>query len=559
MTDQQHTSEQNEALAIIPPYYLLILGLVGIVVAIIVGFTQPTFTVVGWGGLGVALLSFVAWVLMAPDEARAVVTGRTVRYGGTSIVITAIVLFALIALYVVIREQNWQFDLTERDTFSLTAEVEAAMIAMGADPTLPEVRVLAFYSGTMAGRRDQDTLLLDDYQRASAGKISYEFVDPDRNPLLAENLGVRPGGLYVSTLEENGEIDTENGEALTFLNQEQLTNAILRVSVAGDFRAYILDVNNGLRPFGADQDGMINVTNILEQQYDWGVRSVTPFELTAAESGVTLNSDDLDGEVLVIPGGDTALTTAEVDLIIDYLDNGGKVAIFATPSTNPDSTSLATTPELNNYLWENFGVRFNDQIVLDLTQNLGSPLLPVTSNVSRTNVATSSLPSGGGLVFNAPNSIEIAETLPANVTVEPLATSTNDAYAKPLDDLLNEIVDRSETDPVGPFVLMAAVENSETGARLILSGSTSLLSNAFSIGNLIYNGEVSAISLAWITGFDEYVSQVTVQSAQRPQDTPIVVDQQTSGTINLITTFLLPFGVLAIGLLVWLNNRETAL
>jgi hypothetical protein len=88
--------------------------------------------------------------------------------------------------------------------------------------------------------------------------------------------------------------------------------------------------------------------------------------------------------------------------------------------------------------------------------------------------------------------------------------------------------------------------------------STSLLSNALSIANRIFNGEVAALGLAWITGFDDYVSQVTVQSAQRPQDTPIVIDPQTARTINLITTFLLPFGVLGIGLLVWLNNRETA-
>jgi hypothetical protein len=481
-----------------------------------------------------------------------------VRYGGTSIAVTAIVLFALIALYVVIREQDWQFDLTERDTFSLTGEVEASMVAMGADPTMPPVRILAFYSASMAGRRDQDTLLLDDYQRASGGKITYEFIDPDRNPLLLDTLGVSTGGVYVGTLDENGEIDTESGEKLTFLSQEEITNAILRVSAAGDFRAYVLDVNNGLRMSGADQDGMVTITNVLRDQYGWAVRSVRPFELTASESDITLNSDELDGEVLIIPGGDTTLTDAEVDLITGYLDNGGNVAIFAAPSTNPDSTALATTPGLNDYLWETFGTRFDDQIVLDVTQNLGSPLLPVASNFSRLNFSTNTLPTGAGLVFNVPIRIEVAETLPEGVTVEPLARSTNDAYAKTMEDLLNEVYDKAETDLVGPFVLGAAVENTTTGARLLMYSSTSLLSNAFSIGNRIFNGEVAALGLAWITGFDDYVSQVTVQSAQRPQDTPIVIDPQTARTINLITTFLLPFGVLGIGLLVWLNNRETA-
>ena len=65
----------------IPPYYMLILALIGVVVAIIVAVTQPTFTVVGWGGLGITLLSLVAWVLMAPQQARAFLTGRTARFG----------------------------------------------------------------------------------------------------------------------------------------------------------------------------------------------------------------------------------------------------------------------------------------------------------------------------------------------------------------------------------------------------------------------------------------------------------------------------------------------
>ena len=555
MTEQPNKPEE---LAIIPSYYLLILALVGVIVAIIVAFTQPTFSVVGWGGLGIAVLSLVAWVFMAPDEAKALVTGRALRYGGTSIVVTGLVLFALIALYVVIREQDWQADLTERDTFSLTAPVEAAMTALGADPTLPPVRVLAFYTAAMGGRRDQDTLLLDDYQRASAGKITYEFIDPDRNPLLLENLGVNPGGVYVTTLDANGEIDTENGEALTFLAQEEITNAILRVSVSGDFRAYVLDVENGLSAFGADENGMSLLTTILEEQDDWGVRSVTPLELTASDSEIELNSDELDGEVLILPGGNAALNDTEVQVITNYLDEGGRVAIFAVPSTNPDTTSAAATPALNDYLWTHFGARFGDHIVVDLTQNLGSPLRPGATNFSRTHPITSQLPTGFGMVFDVPVSIEVAETLPAGVTVEPLVRSTNDAYTKTLDDLLAENIEKAETDPAGPFVLGIAAENATTGARLILFGSTSPLSNGYALGQGLANNYVARGSLQWITNFDEYAAAVNVPPTQRPQDTPIVIDAQTGRTINLVTIFLLPFGVLAIGVLVWLNNRETA-
>src|SRR5690606_30144747 len=98
------------------------LAFIGLLVAVAVVFTQPTFSVMGWGGLGIALLSLLAWVLMAPDQARAVVTGRTLRFGGMSLIVTVIVLTALVGVYTVVRGMNLRVDLTQRDTFSLTSE-----------------------------------------------------------------------------------------------------------------------------------------------------------------------------------------------------------------------------------------------------------------------------------------------------------------------------------------------------------------------------------------------------------------------------------------------------
>jgi ABC-2 type transport system permease protein len=552
----EHPNEQ----AFIPPHYLLLLSLVGVIIAIVVLFTQPSFTVVGWGGLGIALLSFVAWVLMAPEQARALVTGRTVRFGGTSLLVTVIVLTALIALYTLIRQQNWRLDLTERDTFSLTQESRAAVTALGADPTLPSVKIIAFYGPTQAGSRDRDELLFSDYNETSAGKIEYEFIDPDRNPALATQLNItRPGQIYVARVGETGELDTANGEVVNFFSQDQLTNAILRVSAAGDFRAYFLQVNNGLATFGAGPDGLSTLTNALEQQFDWSVRQVTLFDLAAPESDVELNDPNADGEVMIIPGGDTALTAAELDVITNYLDNGGKVVILAAPSTNPDSSSLATTPALSDYLWENFGLRFRDDVVLDATQALQSPLIPVATDFNTSQYIASTFPPRSGLVFELPHSIELAATAPENVTVEEVASSSSEAYAKAdVQAVIDNEIERQDDDATGPFVLAAAAENTATGAKVVLFGSTSIAANAYSLGNNLVNLDAAFNSLIWMTGFDDYFTQVNIQSAQRPQDTPIFVDQQTGGTINLITTFLLPFGLLGIGILVWWNNRETA-
>ena len=79
MTAQAPNPNLSEQEPFIPPFYMLVLAAIGLVIAIVVAFTQPTFTVVGWGGLGLALVSIIVWGFMAPDQVRSLVTGRTAR------------------------------------------------------------------------------------------------------------------------------------------------------------------------------------------------------------------------------------------------------------------------------------------------------------------------------------------------------------------------------------------------------------------------------------------------------------------------------------------------
>jgi hypothetical protein len=52
------------------------------------------------------------------------------------------------------------------------------------------------------------------------------------------------------------------------------------------------------------------------------------------------------------------------------------------------------------------------------------------------------------------------------------------------------------------------------------------------------------------------VNTITVAPTFKVQDTPVFANDQTIRNITLLTVFVLPFGVLGIGLLVWWNNRE---
>lgn len=560
MTDQNpNTTPPSQEEPFIPPQYMLYLALAGLLVALFIAFTQPdgTQNVVFWGGLGFAVLSIIAWALLAPQQLKDFLTGRTLRFGGTSLIVTIIFLVALIAIYTFVKGRDLRLDLTERNNFSLTDQARTAIAGIGADPTLPEVKLLAFYGPSQASRRDQDSVLFDDYVTTSNSKITYEFVDPDRNPTLATRYEARNGQIAVVPLNDAGEEDVENAELVTSAVQDQLTNAILRVAASGDFRAYFLNVDGAREIDDTSPTGFSTLNDALVQQYDWQTQQVSIFELTAPDSEIDLQDPNADGIVMIIPGGTRPLADAEMEFIANYVDDGGNLIVFADNSLNDDGESLATGQNLSDYLYNNFGMRFQNDIVNDPSLAL-QPFVPVAVDFGADNYITQNFSSNQqGMIFELPHSIEMAPTVPENVVVSELARTSAESYAKTdFQSVLDGNFDKLETDPQGPFVLAAAAENTDTGARVVLFGSPSIASNGYVLANNVVNLDAAFNSLIWTTHFDEFFGTVTIQSDTNPQDQPIFADEQTLRNANFVTIILLPFGVLAIGLLVWWNSRE---
>ncbi len=554
-TPNPNITENNEPL--FPPHYLLILAGVGFLVTVIVYLTQPTFSVIGYGGLALTVLALIGWAVLAPDQLKAILTGRTARFGGTSVLVTIVFLVALIAIYVVVRGRVWRLDLTETNQFSLTDASREAIRGIGADPTTPPIKLLAFYGAGQAGRRDQDTVLFDDYQTTSNGKITYEFIDPVREPLQAETYEVtRPGVIVVVALDEAGEPDVDNAETVNSVLQDEMTNAILRVAASGEFRAFFLQVDEGV-PLSQ----MSVVNSFLTDQFDWTTQEVSMFDFTGPQAELTLDDPAVDGQVLIIPGGTTALNDDELQFVTDYVDNGGDLVVLAAASIGEENTSLATAENLSNYLFENFGVRFNNDVVVDLTQSVqDQPWSPIATDLPGQDIMgmlTGGFPPGSLMVFELPHSLDISPTLPTDVTVTTLANSGENSYAKEDVNVLledNGYV-QADTDRVGPFALAAAAENATTGARVVLYGSPSVFLDDW-MAQRVVNTFAGASSLVWATQFDEFAQQVTVDPTQNEQDAPVFADQQQIRNINFITVILLPFGILAIGVLVWWFNRE---
>lgn len=568
MTQQSPNSTPENEQPIIPPSVFPIIAVIGVIVALISASQPGGMTVIGYGGIGFAILALLAWVLIAPRQVMGLFTGRTARYGGTSLIVTLLVILAAVGVYAFVRGQEIRVDLTESDQFSLTDESRAAVANIGADPTLPRIRINAFYTAAQASQQDRVAPLFDDYQTTSGGKIEYAFVDPERSPTTADAFGVtRSGQIVVTALDAAGSPDIDNAEVVEFLDQGEITNAILKAAAQGEFRAYVLPVEDG------QGDQMTIFTQILTDQFDWTVISdQSLIELSSPQAEFRLNDPNADAELMIIPGGSAPLTEQELSILRAFVDGGGSLIIYADSGVNEDGVSLATAESLNAYLRDSFGMSFENNVVLDQTQQFESPLTPYAVDFDATSPITASgIPTGqAALVTNLPASIAIAETAPANVTVTPLVRSGTTAYAKTdlaalftaaaeSGGLSQEQVGQAEGDATGPFVFGASAENTQTGARVVLFSSTWVGTDiGYQIRNVADNFTISINSAVWATRFDEFFNQISVVQPQRIQDTPISADVGTLNNIRILTVFIVPFGILLIGIWVWWSNREKA-
>lgn len=546
----------------ISPRLMLFVAAFGLIVAFFVWVTQPEFNVVGFGGLALSAVSIIAYLLLDPQGAKDFLTGRTVRFGGVSLIVTVVVIVALVAIYTFVRGQNWRVDVTERNQFSLTDASRTAMEVYAADPSLPGVQMLVFYDSTSAARRDRETPLLDDYISTTGGKLSYQIVDLDQNPQLASQYSVlRAGTVVLGVPGEDGQLDPANVETVPTVTQDQLTNAVLRASAQGDFAAYFLNTRDNTAAT------MTTLRSILTDRFDWTVADSSLLTLNAPDAENRLGDETFDGQVVIIPGGSAPLSDDEMTILTEFLNNGGDLIIYASDSFNEEANSLATADNLNEYLFANFGIRINNDVVLDNVQSFRTVFDIVSTDLDGTAyVSSNGVPTGQGvLAFVAPRTITIADELPENVRVTELARSGEGSFTKnDFAALLTtdqaafaEAIAQTDSDPRGPFVVAAQSENTQTGARVVVFGSPSIADDQFAVTNTD-NFTLAVNSVVWTTNFNNFVQQITVQQEQSPQDTPIFADASQTRTINLITLYVLPFGVLLLGVWVWWSRREKA-
>ncbi|TVU54788.1 MAG: ABC transporter, partial [Arthrospira sp. PLM2.Bin9] len=260
---------------------------------------------------------------------------RSTQAGTNALVATVSVIVIIASINIIAVRNPVRIDLTENQQFTLAPQTQTIVT------NLPEPLKVWVFDPT---QNPQTKSLLDRYREKNPALFSYEFIDPQMQPGLAQEFGVRNFGEI--HLEAGSRRQLIRREGIQPLTEVTLTNSIEKILSDRTSQIYFLQ-GHGQRPLQAGQGGFQQAVDSLKERNF----VVEPLNLAQA-TGIPENAD-----VIVVAGPQQRLFEGEVNALIDFLDNGGGLLLMLDPKTDPG---------LDNLL-DKWGVKLDDRIAIDAT------------------------------------------------------------------------------------------------------------------------------------------------------------------------------------------------
>lgn len=522
----------------------LLTGLVGLVWQ---GGSTPL--IIGLLALGAG--GMIAWVIATPDEARALLTGRQARFGTVTAFSLALLVGVVVMVYLLIAEQVLTLDMTQSNQFSLSTETRAILARFDRD-----VQITGFYSPREVTRRELDDVVYRLYEEASGGRIRRLYVDPQEQPALAQSFGVQfDAQVFVSYLNDDGTVDfsTVLPVARQSAEERDMTSALLRLLNTGEFTVAFNVGYSIFNPYDGTQQGYTRLFNALINS---GIQAGIVDLREITEGGLALPL--VDAVVLINMNED--LPTAAVAVLDEYLRRGGSLLVLADVTDLP---FLAEGTVFNDYLWQNYGLRALDAVVVDYLSNDRSPLDLLSFAVSSGSGITERLNLTGQddtrVRFSIARPIEIDRSPPVQNGFV-IAASTSSYGERDIARLLStntfeyeEGVDIPVTEASGPLTVAAWADNTANRSRIIMIGDSDFLRNG-QVASPAGNSILFLDSIAWLTGQGE---RLIFEPQARVTNIPLIfIAPSTLDQISFATLVLMPGTALALGFFIWLRRSR---
>jgi len=516
-------------------------GIVALIVGAILFFIAPlstgesatTFKTISYVALGLGVAGLVGFVLLDPQTLVEAITGRSGQYTLTTWLMALFFTAFVIAIFVILKQAAIPpWDLTSAGKYQMTDTTRKLLESLKPDV---KVHVIGFYVAGQDPDYADAQLWLKQYASVSNGKITYEFVDPDKNPGLAQQDGMSRSSTMVF---KSG---NQKAEASTATEQD-MTNALLHVLSGETRNVYIVTGNGEKSTQSFDQTGISQLQTLLTN---------ANFKVTDLNL-LSQNAIPADANVVIIPGPQTGYLKGEVDALNAYQDKGGGLIEMV------DALTLTSDDPLLTNLKSRWGITANDDIVVDVvTQSFSDALTPVIFDFDDNSPITQGMTAGGRrILMSTARSYNIAQPNPANITLDPFLLTPGQGGSWGEHNYTGEQPNLQYSpgvDQPGPLNVGVSGDNTQNKSRIVVFGDSDMVTNqVLSLDK--YNGDLLLNAVNWASHKEDLISLPAPVDATRAEDKltslPLFV------VIAVSSVCLIPLVLIVSGIVVWSVRRR---
>ncbi len=511
-----------------------ILGLVLLSFGLIAELLSP-FRLYAWANLAGAFFAFVAWLSAGGFSPAALFGRRATRYGLNAAIYTIAFVGVLVAINYLGTLHHARLDLTAERVYSLSPQSVKVVQALK-----KPIKLIGFFAG---GENPQARQLYEMYAYASPN-VKFELVDPDKHPELAERYKV---SVMNTTHIQYGDEEKGEGTNVTDLNEQALTNAIIRVTRQAKKVIDFLDGHGEADPDETQDAGGLGALRKDLEGEGYEVHKLLLATLPKVPDEVT---------IVVVAGPQKPLDPHEVDALNEYLKRGGRMILMFRPQRPDQPIDESAIIKLAG----DWGVEVGNNVVVDQVLRLfAGPALGLNPIVQTYGTHPVTTGFTQRTVFPMTRSLDAEANLKPGLTVTALAKTSDTSWAE-MD--LEGIFRRQEAkldskDIRGPIAVAEAVTGDLTKlgsgkgeARAIMYGSTEFVDNQYI--NTFYNRDFFINGAEWLAGEE---SQIAIRPrALRASRFRLTVDQ--FQVVFVFSVLLLPELLLIAGIVVWWERRN---
>ncbi len=479
---------------------------------------------------------------------------RSSKIGSYSFFLTAVVLAILITINFALSflpDSYTQKDLTANQLYSISSQSKVMLSSLEEDITI-------FWIVTSGEEDEYVEKLLHNYENYSS-KVNVEKKDPDLNPDFTN--------AYTDEEVVNNSIIVECGDKYRYISYADMyevssSSYYSMYSSVDEFSGEKL-ITSAISYCTTDE---LPVIHVLEGHGEAELSSSFTDALETdnmeTESLSLLNGDSVpeDVECILINAPSTDISEEEKNMLIEFLEGGGRVLILSGTNEGDELTNLKAVAEY-------YGISVTEGVVVEgnadhYVFNMPALLMP---DMESSEITDPLISDNYHVIMPVAKALDVSQAN-EDVTVTPLLKSSAESYLKE-EGYGIETYDKEEGDTPGPLTLAALAtkdivsdntsENSEENVggkqmQLVWIASSEMLEDVYNQYSSDANEDFVLNALEMMCDKDDSIS-VRSKSLRNEY---LTVSSSDASLIKVVTIGIIPAVYLLIGIVVVVRRKR---